>query len=540
MKNKIHISYLVILLIIASPLLSEPTKLLGVTTEEYGGNQYLVLEFNGPDVEYVTTERLSPPTIQIGLGNVSWENGDYKKRLNLDPLVEYSVKVPIAWDLTSVTDRVDVRLNFSERPAYTVELKTNLPEAPRNIMIIKWPRPDRPQVERPSVDPYQPIKPALVSINFKNADIVDILRLITTQHGMNLVLGDDIEGKVTLKLKDVSLEKAMNTILNISGYSWFMEEDIVIVKKDNAEIQLGGELDTHIFQLHFLNTPAVVPAVSALFSPKGSAVELSSTGSSVNDLLMVTDIPGNFEKIERVIKALDKENPQINIAVKFIETTLKKDETLGINWSVRVDTSLALGLGQLINNSGKAVNLATLAPSTVSALLQVLASDAETRLLQEPQVTTFNNSAATITVGTTIPVLVPQAEGSMFGSQPYTYQNQEVNVNLNVLPRINENNLITMSIDASVQAITGYVGAERRPIVSSRSTSTNVMVRNGETLMIGGLIFDQDDSTIEKLPYLGDLPFFGKFFKSDGKSKSQNELLIFITPTIISSTIISS
>ena len=153
--------------------------------------------------------------------------------------------------------------------------------------------------------------------------------------------------------------------------------------------------------------------------------------------------------------------------------------------------------------------------------------------MQEPQITTFNNSPATITVGTTIPVLVPQAEGSMFGSQPYTYQDQNVNVNLNVLPRINQDNLI--SIQASVQAITGYVGAERRPIVSSRSTDTNVMVRNGETLMIGGLIFDQDDSTIDKLPYLGDLPFFGRFFKSDGKSKSQNELLIFITPTIISS-----
>ena len=102
-------------------------------------------------------------------------------------------------------------------------------------------------------------------------------------------------------------------------------------------------------------------------------------------------------------------------------------------------------------------------------------------------------------------------------------------------PRINQDNLITLSIQASVQAITGYVGVERRPIVSSRSTDTNVMVRNGETLMIGGLIFDQDDSTVDKLPYLGDLPFFGRFFKSDGKSKSQNELLIFITPTIISS-----
>ena len=535
MKNIIHILYFLMFLAITNPVYSEPTKLLGIKTEEYGGNQYLVLEFNGPDVEYVTTERLSPPTLQIGLGNVNWDRGDFKKRINLDPLVEYSLKVPVAWDLSPVTDRVDIRLSFSERPAFTVELKTDLPEAPRNIMIIKWPKPDRPQVEKPSIDPYRPIKPALVSINFKNADIVDVLRLITTQHGMNLVLGDEIQGKVTLKLKDVSLDKAMNTILSVSGYSWFMEDDIVIVKEKAQQLQMGGELDTHIFPLSFLNAGAVLPALGEVFSPQGSAIELSSTGSDINDLIMVTDIPSNFEIIEEIIKTLDKENPQINIAVKFIETTLKKDETLGINWAVRVDTSLALGLGQLINNSGKQVSLATLAPSTVSALLQVLASDAETRLLQEPQVTTFNNSPATITVGTTIPVLVPQAEGSMFGSQPYTYQDQNVNVNLNVLPRINENSFITMSIQASVQAITGYVGAERRPIVSSRSTDTNVMVRNGETLMIGGLIFDQDDSTIDKLPYLGDLPFFGRFFKSDGKSKSQNELLIFITPTIVSS-----
>ena len=535
MKNIIHILYFLIFLIIVSPVVGEPTKLLGITTEEYGGNQYLVLEFNGPDIEYVTTERLSPPTLQIGLGNVNWERGDFKQRINLDPLVEYSVKVPVAWDLSPVIDRVDVRLNFSERPAFTVELKTDLPEAPRNIMIIKWPKPDHIKAERPTIDPYQPIKPALVSVNFKNAEIVDVLRLITTQHGMNLVLGDEIKGKVTIKLKDVSLEKAMNTILSVSGYSWFMEDDIIIVKVKEDKLQMVGELDTHIFPLSYLSAGAVLPALSAVFSPEGSAVELSSSGSEINDLIMVTDIPGNFEVIEKIIRTLDKENPQINISVKFIETTLKKDETLGINWSVRVDTSLALGLGQLTNNAGNQVSLATLAPSTVAALLQVLATDTETRLLQEPQVTTFNNSPANITVGTTIPVLVPQAEGSMFGSQPYTYQDEDVNVNLNVLPSIKEDNFITMSIQASVQAITGYVGAERRPIVSSRSTDTNVMVRNGETLMIGGLIFDQDDSTIDKLPYLGDLPFFGRFFKSDGKTKSQNELLIFITPTIISS-----
>ena len=82
-----------------------------------------------------------------------------------------------------------------------------------------------------------------------------------------------------------------------------MEEDIVIVKKKEAQLQMGGELDTHLFPLSFLSTGAVVPAISAIFSPQGSVVELSSTGSGTNDLLMVTDIPGNFEKIE--MKTID-------------------------------------------------------------------------------------------------------------------------------------------------------------------------------------------------------------------------------------------
>ena len=208
---------------------------------------------------------------------------------------------------------------------------------------------------------------------------------------------------------------------------------------------------------------------------------------------------------------------------------------MGINWSLRADTSLSFGIGEIVSKSGASVNLATLTPMTFAAMLQVLSEDAGTTLLQEPQVTTFNNSPATIQVGTTIPVLVPQAEGSMFGATPYTYQDQNVNVALSVLPRINENELISMNITASVQAITGYVGAEQRPITSNRSTTTNVMVRNGETLLIGGLIFDQDDLTVGKFPVLGDLPFIGNFFRTNSKKKSQNELLIFITPTIISS-----
>ena len=112
--------------------------------------------------------------------------------------------------------------------------------------------------------------------------------------------------------------------------------------------------------------------------------------------------------------------------------------------------------------------------------------------MQEPQITTANNSPANILVGTSIPVLVPQGEGSVFGTNPYTYENQQVNISLDVLPRVNEN-VISMKIDAVVQDIIGFVGHDQRPMISTRSTNTNVRVNNGETLLIGGLIFDSAD-----------------------------------------------
>jgi len=546
MKQKIHILHFFLTLGMVSFITADPTELLDVYIVDEADVYSVILEFSHSDIAYITTEKFVPPTLKIGFVNVRWTRGDFQYKTGVNPLYQYSIREPVSRhaiedeNMLGRTNTLEIRMDFNKVPDYTIELKTNLPEAPRNIMVISWPKKEDIKADRGPIVPYKRIEPALVSINFKNADLVDIIRLLSEQHGLNLILGEEVKGSITLKLVEVPLEKALDLILKAYGYSWFIDDNILLVKLAEGEITHSAELETRIFQLYFLDAAMIVTALEEIFTSQGKAVPLSSASAiggeaAGMDLIMVTDVPTNFELIERIIRTLDQENAQINISIKFIETTLKQDEAMGINWSLRADTSLSFGIGEITSHSGASVNLATLTPMTFAAMLQILSEDAGTTLLQEPQITTFNNSPATITVGTTIPVLVPQAEGSMFGAVPYTYQDQNVNVSLSVTPRINENELISMSIDAAVQAITGYVGAEQRPIVSNRTTSTNVMVRNGETLLIGGLIFDQDDLTVGKFPILGDLPFIRKFFRTNSKKKSQNELLIFITPTIISS-----
>ena len=546
MKQKFHILHLFLALSLACFITAAPTELLDVYIVDEADVYSVILEFSHSDIAYVTTEKFVPPTLKIGFVNVRWTRGDFQFKTGVNPLYQYSVREPVSRhaiedeNRLGRTNTLEFRLDFNKVPDYTIELKTNLPEAPRNIMVISWPKKEDIKADRGPIVPYKRIEPGFFSINFKDADLVDVIRLLSEQHGLNLVLGEEVTGKITLRLKKVPLEKALDLILKANGYTWFIDDNVLLVKKAAGEITHNAELETRIFQLYFLDAAMVITALDEIFTSQGKAVPLSSASAiggeaAGMDLIMVTDVPTNFELIERIIRTLDQENAQINISIKFIETTLKQDEAMGINWSLRADTSLSFGIGEITSHSGSKVNLATLTPMTFAAMLQILSEDAGTTLLQEPQVTTFNNSPATISVGTTIPVLVPQAEGSMFGATPYTYQDQNVSVSLSVLPRINENELISMNINAAVQAITGYVGAEQRPIVSNRTTTTNVMVKNGETLLIGGLIFDQDDLTVGKFPILGDLPFFRKFFRTNSKKKSQNELLIFITPTIISS-----
>ena len=408
MKQKCHILHLFLTLSLVCFITGAPTELVDIYIVDEADIYSVILEFNHPDIAYVTTEKFVPPTLKIGFANVNWTRGDFQVKTGVNPLYQYSIRKPVSRhaiedkNKLGLTNTLEVRLDFNKVPDYRIELKTNLPEAPRNIMVISWPKKEDIKADRGPIVPYKRIEPGFFSINFKDAELVDVIRLLSEQHGLNLVLGEEVKGKITLRLKKVPLEKALDLILKANGYTWFIDDNILLIKKAEGDITHSAELETRIFQLYFLDAAMVITALEEIFTSQGKAVPLSSASAiggeaAGMDLIMVTDVPTNFELIERIIRTLDQENAQINIAIKFIETTLKQDEAMGINWSLRADTSLSFGIGEVVSKSGASVNLATLTPMTFAAMLQVLAEDAGTTLLQEPQVTTFNNSPATIT-----------------------------------------------------------------------------------------------------------------------------------------------
>ncbi|MDP7273628.1 MAG: hypothetical protein QGI47_08360 [Candidatus Marinimicrobia bacterium] len=526
-------------------------ELLDIYTTEEDSSFMLVMEFSNANIEYMTSETFAPPSVTLSISRVKWERGNFTKKSSHSPLFHYTVNVPRNNNQQEIKNTLQVRMGFTRVPDYKLKLEPANPKSPKHKLKVIWQKGKTDKPVAKYVFPSRRLPESRVTMNFRGAQLVNVVRLLASQDNLNLILSGDIKGELTLTLEDVSLETALDAILHVNKYEWFLQDNIIIVQPMTSQRVMSGELTTRIYRLSYIKGTTATAAVQEALTDRGKIKALSSTQSTEDsggeqDILMITDIPSNFDLIDSIVKSLDVEGDQINIAVKFIETTLKHDETIGINWNLRetmyipgggeADTTSTIKVGHL-KIPGETMSFATLTAPVVSAMLDLLANDGDTKLLQEPQVTTMSNSAANIVVGTTVPVLVPQGEGSVFGSNPYTYEDQSINVSLNVLPRVNSQDVISMKIDAVVQAVVGYVGAEQRPMVSTRSTNTNVRVANGETLLIGGLIFDNDLESMSKMPLLGDLPFINKIFRYRNTEREQRELLIFITPTVISASI---
>ena len=526
-------------------------ELLDIYTTEEDSSFMLVMEFSNANIEYMTSETFAPPSVTLSISRVKWERGNFTKKSSHSPLFHYTVNVPRNSNQQEIKNTLQVRMGFTRVPDYKLKLEPANPKSPKHKLKVIWQKGKTDKPVAKYVFPSRRLPESKVTMNFRGAQLVNVVRLLASQDNLNLILSGDIKGELTLTLEDVSLETALDAILHVNKYEWFLQDNIIIVQPMTSQRVMSGELTTRIYRLSYIKGTTATAAVQEALTGRGKIKALSSTQSTEDsggeqDILMITDIPSNFDLIDSIVKSLDVEGDQINIAVKFIETTLKHDETIGINWNLRetmyipgggeADTTSTIKVGHL-KIPGETMSFATLTAPVVSAMLDLLANDGDTKLLQEPQVTTMSNSAANIVVGTTVPVLVPQGEGSVFGSNPYTYEDQSINVSLSVLPRVNSQDVISMKIDAVVQAVVGYVGAEQRPMVSTRSTNTNVRVANGETLLIGGLIFDNDLESMSKMPLLGDLPFINKIFRYRNTEREQRELLIFITPTVISASI---
>ena len=278
-------------------------------------------------IEYTVRENFDPPTLIIQITNAKWERGDFTRKSAHSPLYQFDVNSLSNKKSRQKNSGIRVRMSFNNIPEYSVVESSSGDE---NSLIIKWNKKEKRERDI-YLSTFRRLPDSKVSFNFKEAELLTVVRLMASQENLNLVLGGDLKGSVTLKLDDVTLETAMDAILHVNGYEWFLQENIIIIKPSSPESQLSGELDTQIYRLRFVHGAIITEALGEVLTDRGKVKSLSSSQSldyefEIDDIVMVTDIPSNFALIDRVVNTIDQEGAQINISVKFIETTLINSE----------------------------------------------------------------------------------------------------------------------------------------------------------------------------------------------------------------------
>jgi len=401
-----------------------------------------------------------------------------------------------------------------------------------------------------------------VSIDFKDADIKNVLRVLALKSGVNIVAGDEVTGNVTIRLTDVPWEKALDIVLRTYGFTYERDENVIRVT--TIENLKNEELVTESYTLNYANASDVTPSIQEMLSERGRVRYDKRTNS-----ILVTDIPQNLDKVEKIIIALDRMTPQVLVESKMIETTLGDDEKLGINWTTQFSLTgsarpttfpfdAAKGgtrflPGELLPTNDTAdagfpggnrtefpeasatdFTFGTLNFTSFQAVLEVLKSRSDTKVVSNPRIVAMNNKEAKIIVGTRIPIPIYELNNETGFYGITGYDEEEVGVKLTVTPSVNQQGYITMKIHPEVSSILSYTGPNNeRPIISTREVTTEVIVRDGQTIAIGGLIKEQTIDSHTKVPVLGDIPILGLLFKKKSKEIDTTDLLIFITPRIM-------
>jgi type II secretory pathway component GspD/PulD (secretin) len=373
--------------------------------------------------------------------------------------------------------------------------------------------------------------------------------------GLNIVISPNIEDTITANLENVTVKAALDAILKPNNYSYFVQDNIIIVK--DLDTQLIGELESVVIRLKYINSNDLQAPLATVLTSRGTVQSFLPVASMAGqtgppNMAIVSDVQENIPRILSMVKQLDKPIKNINIAVKFIETQLDTSKSYGVDWT---NSPVQLGgnpndtINFPINLNN--VTIATLNPSQLTSALKIMQARGRSKLLSSPQVTTLDNHQATTEVSTTVYIeglnsggaantgIGNQGTGatgipglSLYGAAN-TVQEKDIGIKLQVTPRINENNIITLLVDATVEALLSAAEISTdKPRSTKRTVTTQVSVYNGETVIIGGLIADNIIRNKKYVPILSAIPIVGYFFKTTSVQKEQRELLMFITPTV--------
>jgi type IV pilus assembly protein PilQ len=432
----------------------------------------------------------------------------------------------------------------------------------------------------------------LISLDFKDGDIQDIFRLFAEISGLNVVLQPGVSGRVTLKLNEVPWDQALELVLKTNKLGYIQEGNVIRIaplsqlaeeeterRKLAEEKALAGELNTYTKPLSYAKARAIEPLIKRNLSPRGDIVIDERTNT-----LIITDLPNYLTNVDALIQTLDTAIPGVEIEGRVVVTTRTFSRQLGIQWGFTgamnqqygnttelvFPNSIEIG-GQPIGSDavdefktltpefggglrppqvdlrsvtdaqrGYAVNLPFAAAPTgaigvslgsitgafsIDAALSAAEQRGHVRILSTPKIVTQNNKAATIRQGVQFPIQV-------VANNTVTIQFKDAVLELEVTPQITSAETIILDLKVNNDSLDFGRAVQGVPSVVTQSATTQVLVSDGSTTVIGGVFVNTEQKSDRYVPLLHRIPILGHLFKSGDTSSRNEELLIFITPRI--------
>lgn len=417
-----------------------------------------------------------------------------------------------------------------------------------------------------------------LTIDLREADLQNVLRLISKEGGINIITSDDVKGTVTMRLRSVPLEQVFLTILQSKSLGYELRGNILRVapqktlveeEKVRAVAREASErarpLEVFLLPINYAAAKDLVPQIQGLLTSRGSVTVDARTNT-----IIVKDVADNVSSIRTLIETLDSQVPQVLIEARIVETNDTFTKQLGIQWGGDLSFSQAngnptglifpnvLGIGGAATDgqtptagTSPTPNFGVNLPAAIGTgsgggigltmgsvggafnlnlRLTALEQAGSARIVSAPKILTLDNREATISQGTSIPISVVSAAGVQTVFVDATLQ-------LKVRPHVTPDGNIQLQIQATKnEPDFQNTGARGDPTIIRRQAQTELLIKDGDTTVIGGIYTRNSGSSLSAVPFFHKIPILGYLFRTTSESERRNELLIFITPRIVNRT----
>ena len=473
-------------------------------------------------------------------------------------------------DFATPVKRVDA---YTEGDATIIDIK---PEGDYDFLAYQTDNQFTVSVEKVTKEEQQkrrsekfPYSGEKLSLNFQDIEVRSVLQLIADFTGLNLVASDTVNGRITLRLQNVPWDQALDLILKTKGLDKRQIGNVLLVApadeiaarekmelENSKQISELAPLRLDIIQVNYAKAADIVNLLKQdkdLISSRGFISSDSRTNT-----ISVRETADKLEQIRRLVNTWDIPVRQVLIEARIVRAKTNVSNDLGVAWGTQYAdgsnnnkflvgansaSNAAASSGALNLPSGMMVDLGVTKANTSSIAfgyvkndflidlqLSALQSDGKAEIVAQPKVVTADRQKATIKSGTEI----PYQEASSSGATSVSFK--DAVLSLEVTPQITPDDKIIMDLVVT-QDTPGQVVAQV-PSIDTNSVETQVLVANGETVVLGGIFQSQKVTTITKTPFLGDIPYLGRLFTKSEKSDERSELLVFITPKIVKSDLV--